>query len=109
MRIGQMVFDLLEKQNKSQADLAKYLEIGFSTVHGWRQENRNLSSDLIMPICEFFNITPEFLLTGQDPLLKDLAPDESELVSLYRKLEPAKQLEYRAEMKGYIKAKEEDK
>lgn len=66
MRIGQRVFDLLEKQSKKQVELANHLGLTTSTVNGWRQENRNPSSDLIIPICKFFNIAPEFLLTGEE-------------------------------------------
>jgi hypothetical protein len=42
-------------------------------------------------------------------LPKELTADETELLNLYRKLEPIKQTEYRAELKGYVKAKEENK
>lgn len=41
--------------------------------------------------------------------VKDLSPDETELIAIYRKLDSIKKAEYRAEMKGYVKAKEESK
>jgi transcriptional regulator with XRE-family HTH domain len=41
------------------------LGVGTSTVHGWRQDNRNPSSELIVPICDFFGITTNYLLTGK--------------------------------------------
>lgn len=61
----------------------------------------NVKKDLIKGINKLL-ITP----IG-DEIIEEIANDEAELVDLYRKLEPIKQAEYRAELKGYIKAKEE--
>lgn len=87
MRIGQRVFDLLEKQSKKQVDLAKYLNLTTSTVNGWRKENRNPSSELIIPICEFFDISPYYLLTGKEKNSSyELTNDELNLLNMYNSL-----------------------
>ena len=64
MTIGNRVLCLLKKNGFKQKDLAEYLGTKPSTVNGWKQENRNPSSNLIIPICEFFNISVIYLLTG---------------------------------------------
>ena len=72
MRTGQRVFDLLNEKNKTQADLSNHLGIGTSTVNGWRQENRNPSSDLIAPICDFLCVTTDYFLKGEDSKIQQL-------------------------------------
>lgn len=64
MTIGNRVLYLLKKNGLKQKDLAEYIGTKPSTVNGWKQENRNPSSNLIIPICEFLNISIIYLLTG---------------------------------------------
>lgn len=64
MTIGNRVLYLLKKNGFKQKDLAEYIGTKPSTVNGWKQENRNPSSNLIIPICEFLNISIIYLLTG---------------------------------------------
>ena len=64
MTIGNRVLYLLKKNGLKQKDLAEYIDTKPSTVNGWKQENRNPSSNLIIPICEFLNISVIYLLTG---------------------------------------------
>ncbi len=56
MRIGEKVHQLLKKTGKKQSELAQYIGTSTSTVNGWKEANRNPSSDVLLPICEFFQI-----------------------------------------------------
>ena len=79
MRIGERVHFFLEQKGKNQAQLAEYLGTSRSTINGWKQPNRNPSSELIVPICEFLGISvDEFLLKdGPGNLINpDNAPPE---------------------------------
>jgi transcriptional regulator with XRE-family HTH domain len=62
MRLGEKTLKLLREQNKKQSDLADAIGAGTSTVAGWKYENRNPSSDMIVPICKFLGISPNELL-----------------------------------------------
>lgn len=102
MRIGERIHYMLTVAGSSQAELADYLNTSRSTVHGWKQENRNPSAELIMPICEFLETTPEYLLTGQinharaQQIPKDIFEIdklEKVLIENYRKLDHQGQIE----------------
>lgn len=90
MTIGNRVLVLLRENGLKQKDLAEYLHTKPSTVNGWKAENRNPSSDMIIPICEFLSVSPVFLLTGkqeEDPC------SNNELAGVARKLSPTGQKE----------------
>ncbi len=99
MTIGNRVIALLKQKNLKQKDLADYLETRSSTVNGWKEENRNPSSDMILPICEFLGVSCEYLLTGEDKGSSPLSQDDSEWLMLIHKLP----VESRYELKGYAK------
>lgn len=65
MNISDRIFDMLKQRGLTQSELATHLNTGTSTITGWKQENRNPSINLVMPICEFLNVSPEYLLTGK--------------------------------------------
>lgn len=64
LRLGERVHFLLKKYNKSQKELADFLNTKTSTINGWKQPNRNPSSDMIVPICKFFKISTDYFLTN---------------------------------------------
>jgi transcriptional regulator with XRE-family HTH domain len=64
LRLGERVHYLLKQYNRSQKELADFLNTKTSTINGWKQPNRNPSSDMIVPICKFFNISTYYFLTG---------------------------------------------
>ncbi len=71
LRLGERVHCLLKKYNKSQKELADFLNTKTSTINGWKQPNRNPSSDMIIPICRFFNISTDYFLNNCDYEIKE--------------------------------------
>lgn len=65
MSTGARVLKTLSKQGKTMSELANYLGTAPSTINGWKKENRNPSSEIIIPICEFLNISVMYILTGE--------------------------------------------
>ncbi len=62
MRLGKKVLDLLDERGRTRAELARALGCKKNTtVEGWKEENRNPSSEYVIPICRFFGITPNEL------------------------------------------------
>lgn len=79
------ILDILGSKNKRQADLCSYLGINTSTMTNWKNRNTDPPSKYIIPICEFLDVTPYYLLTGEEksPSLPD---DELELLKYYKEL-----------------------
>lgn len=100
MRLGDHVLELLKKNKLKQIDLANYLGTKSSTISGWKNENRNPSSEMIIPICEFLDITPTFLFTGKN--YEKLSAEEEEWLDLYKKIPFNERKECIGYLKGYI-------
>jgi transcriptional regulator with XRE-family HTH domain len=86
--------------------LALYLETKPSTVSGWREKNRNPSSDLIVRICEFLDVSYEYLLTGTDSTQNTikLSANDKELLELFHQLSERQQLK----LIGYVERMTEE-
>ena len=108
MTIGNRVLSLLNEKGLKQKDLADYLGTKPSTVNGWKESNRNPSSDLIVRICEFLNVSYEFILTGTEKTVYSYPSDDAEWLTLIHQLPPEAQHEFRGELKGYIKRLNEE-
>lgn len=106
MTIGNRVLELLEAKKLKKKDLAAFLETTPSTISGWKEPNRNPSSDLIVRICEFLGVSYEYLLTGTESHFPSghLSPEDAEWLKLIHSLPRDAQLEFRGELKGYLKA-----
>lgn len=88
MTPGQRIIDLIQKRGLNQHSVAKALGIPYTTLNGWRDENRNPSCNYIIPVCEYLGVTPQYLLTGEEDTKVDLSlsPTEKKLVGYYRQL-----------------------
>jgi transcriptional regulator with XRE-family HTH domain len=64
--IGKRVFDVLERQRLSQAELSKGTGIPIGTISDWSRKGTNPSSDKIACISEFLKVSTEWLLTGEE-------------------------------------------
>ena len=121
--IGGRLKNRLRELGISQKELSEKLNISQSTLNGYIRDYREpdlktlikITKVLFTPINELLGVTDEprptsdYLLTGIEPPPKELTADEAEWLELYRKLEPSEKLEHRAELKGYVKAKEKMK
>ena len=104
MTIGNRVLALLAEKGLKQKDLAAHLNTGASTINGWKSPHRNPSSHMILPICEFLDVSCEYLLSGSDSKKKlDYSTADEEWLSLIHQLPAEAQLEFKGELKGYLK------
>lgn len=87
MSISQHIKVLLSQKKLTQKQLSTFLGIASSTVNNWIKLDRSIPSEYIIPICEFFNVSPYFLLTGSEKKsTKKMSANEQELLSLFSKL-----------------------
>lgn len=101
MNISQNLSHIIKKKKITQKALSKQLGVPTSTINNWIKLNRSIPSEFIIPICEFLDITPYLLLTGENVSSKSvLDPDEQELLDIYNSLSPKSQgrLRERAEV-----------
>lgn len=103
MSVGNRVLELLASKGLKQKDLALFLGTKPSTINGWKEPNRNPSSDLIILICDFLDVSCEYLLTGKDIPTTSVSSEDAEWLSLIHQLPTEKRYEFKGELKGYLK------
>lgn len=75
------------------SELCTYLGINTSTMANWKTRQTDPPAKYIAPICDFLDISTEYLLTGKEknsPTEK-LSADEEELLTYYKKLSDKEQ------------------
>ena len=77
-----IICDLLEKQNKSQKDLADYLGIGKNRITDWKAGRIQSYTKYLPQIAEFFGVSVDYLLGTPSTSERSLLPaDLLELLS----------------------------
>jgi len=64
--ISQRIFSLMSERSISKSDLAKGTGIKPNTISDWQTKGTNPSADKIACICDFLNVSANWLLTGED-------------------------------------------
>ena len=64
MTIGERLLKLRREKNLSQEELANVLDVSRQTVSKWETDQSLPDSDKIIPLCNYFGITSDELLTG---------------------------------------------
>jgi len=109
MEIIERISDTIEKSGKRAIDLCNYLGIRTSTMSTWKTRKCDPPAKYIKPIADFLDVSVHYLLTGEEDVSHTLTtPKEEELLRLYRALPPDKQIDYVAEIRGYVKRVAED-
>ena len=91
MTISQRIFQLLKSKGRMQKELAAYTGISTAAISDWKTHGTNPSSDKIVAIAEFLDVSPEYLLTGKESE-KNLSENEIEVLHIYRKFSDRDQL-----------------
>ena len=64
MTIGERLLKLRREKNLSQEELANVLDVSRQTISKWETDQSLPDSDKIIPLCNYFGITSDELLTG---------------------------------------------
>ena len=64
MTIGERLLRLRKERNLSQEELANVLDVSRQTVSKWETDQSTPDFDKIIPLCEYYGITSDELLTG---------------------------------------------
>ncbi len=68
MTISERVFERLRQLNMTQKEFSEKTGILPSTISEWKKNHTNPSSEKILNICKALDVTPEWLLSGIDPV-----------------------------------------
>lgn len=71
MTIGERLLKLRKEKNISQEELANVLDVSRQTISKWETDQTNPDFDKIVPLCEYFNITSDELLSGKKDIIKE--------------------------------------
>jgi len=105
--INERITNLLSSNSAfSQKDLANYIGKQPSTLSNWLLKDREIPSSYLIPICEYLNVSLNYLLTGSEIESSNVTTSASdqEWLDLIHQLPEDVQREYKAEIKGYVKA-----
>lgn len=75
MTIGDRLLKLRRERNLSQEDLANELDVSRQTISKWETNQSIPDFDKIVPLCEYFGITTDELLTGNSNIIEAKVQD----------------------------------
>ena len=78
----------LEVNEKSQADLRRYMGVSSATASDWCNARKIPRTDKIQAICTWLGVELEDLLTEKDKRERPLSDDEKHLLASFRSLNP---------------------
>ncbi|MBR6133819.1 MAG: helix-turn-helix transcriptional regulator [Bacilli bacterium] len=70
MTIGERLYKLRKEKNISQEELANELNVSRQTISKWETGESTPDFDKIIPLCEYFNITSDELLSGKENIIE---------------------------------------
>ena len=71
MNVAQRIFELLKIKNKKQSELAEYVGISKAAISDWKGKGTNPTTEYLVKICEFLNVSLDYLLTGEEKTNKN--------------------------------------
>lgn len=106
MTISQRVFHLLSKQGKKQNELAEFTGISTSTISAWNKRGTDPAANTISTIADFFGVSTDYLLTGEEKkLLSDnLTQNEIELLNIFHNFNDREQVKIIGRMEEWLES-----
>ena len=89
--------------NTSPTAVTEFLGMSRGSMSNWKK-GTTPNGDIIVRFAEHFNVSTDYFLLGKENQ-NNLSSDQQELLDLYNQLDPIKQAEFKGELKGYLKAK----
>ena len=79
MTIGERLLKLRKEKNISQEELANVLDVSRQTISKWETDQTTPDFDKIIPLCEYFDITSDELLTGKTDIKESKKQDRKKI------------------------------
>lgn len=98
------ILNLIESSGLSDAAFCHELSLGNGIIGKWRSGKQKPSLDAVIKIANYFNTSIDYLVTGTDNSTHSLTQEDLDWVQLIHQLPQEKQIEFRGELIGYLKA-----
>ncbi|MCK8625216.1 helix-turn-helix transcriptional regulator [Apilactobacillus sp. M161] len=72
MEFNKKIIYLRNKSNITQSQFAEILKVSRSTVSGWETGRNVPDIEMIVSICDFFNVSLDYMLRGDNKLIKKI-------------------------------------
>lgn len=109
-----MFFDnlikLCEEHGTKPTPLVKSLGMSSGSIKNWK-EGKLPSGESLMRFSEYFNVSIDYLLTGEEKSndnINYISPEDSEWLHMLHQLPSDVRAEIKGEMKGYLKRMREE-
>lgn len=113
MEIIERIYETLKEKDKLAVDLCRTLNIRTSTMSTWKSKKNDPPARYMPTIADFLGVSLDYLMTGKETPApkpqKTTTSMEDELLDLFRMLPEPKRYEFMGELKGFLKALEDQK
>lgn len=98
------ILNLIESSGLSDAAFCHELSLGNGIIGKWRNGKQKPSLDAVVKIAAYFEVSIDYLVTGTEQTAYSYTEEDSDWIQLIHKLPKEKQIEFRGELIGYLKA-----
>lgn len=109
MEFKHVLKKLIVEKGCPQYELAKYVGVKPNTVCDWIKKGTSPKVPHLKKMAEFFNISLDYLITGDNYKNYTLSENEKDMLNLYRKLPQDEQLKQIGRLETLIDIQEEKK
>ena len=88
--LSDILKDLRQRKDITQADLAEYLGITQQAVARWERNKSEPDLETLKTLANYFNVSTDYLLGNERNNSHDFSDDEKRLINEYRKLDVLK-------------------
>lgn len=104
------ILELMTINKITAKQLTSDLELSNSSITDWKKGKGKPSTDAVIKIANYFDVTTDYLLLGKEKrktFHDNFKSEDIEWLSLIHQLPEKKQIEFKGELKGYLKCLEE--
>ena len=94
------ILALLKENGITAKKLTSDLEISNSSVSDWKKGSKP-SCDVVVKLAKYFGVSTDYILLGEKSI--SISQEDQDILKLFHQLPHDAQLEFRGELKGYIK------
>lgn len=101
--IAERIQQLIKERNETATHVLTQLKLSPNALSEWKRGKAKPSSDAVIKIAEYFNVSTDYLLSGKI-INTDLRKEEQSLLLLYRQLSETGKEKVLSYAEGYLAA-----